>query len=70
MDVRQEQVAEVGELEPALGEPLLQRGDAGRGAAVEQRRSFRRVEEVDADHALAAEVQQVERLEHASILER
>ena len=37
MDVREEQMPDVGELEPTLGEPGLQVLDAGRRAAVEER---------------------------------
>jgi hypothetical protein len=34
VDVREQQVADVGELEPAVGESLLQRREAGRRPAV------------------------------------
>ena len=39
VDVRQEQVAEVGQLEPARTQLPLERADARRGAAVEQGRA-------------------------------
>ena len=37
MDVREEQVAQVGEREPVLGKPLLQRRQAASRPAVEER---------------------------------
>ena len=64
VDVREQQVAHVGELEAALGEPGLQLGYAGRRSAVLQRRPVVGVEQVRADHPLVAEVAQVERLGH------
>ena len=64
MDVREQQVAHVGELEAALGEPRLQLGHARRRPAILQRGPVVGVEEVGADHPLVAEMAQVERLEH------
>ena len=39
VDVGEQQVADVGELEPALGQSCLQRGDAGGRPAVEERKA-------------------------------
>ena len=64
VDVREQQVADVGELEAALGEACLQLGHAGRRAAVLQREAVLGLEQVRADHPLVAEVAQVERLGH------
>ena len=64
VDVREQQVAHVGELEAALGEPGLQLGHAGRRPAVLQREPVVGLEQVGADHPLVAEVAQVERLGH------
>ena len=46
VDVREQQVADVGELEAALGEPCLQLGHAGRGAAVQSARPVLGLEQV------------------------
>ncbi len=62
VDVREEQVPHVAELESALGQAGLQRGQADRGPAVLQRGPVLGLEQVGADHSLAAEVVQVERL--------
>ena len=62
VDVREEQVADVGEVEAALGESGLQVRDAGRRAAVEERGPVDRVEEVAPDHVLL-EVVEVDRLD-------
>jgi hypothetical protein len=43
-----------------LAEPL----EAGGRAAVEERRPFRRLDDVDPDHALVSEVKQIDRLDH------
>src|SRR5437879_701608 len=67
MDVREEQVAQVVELESARGESLLQAGDRRRRAAVVQREPVVRVDEVRADHALVAEVAEVDRV-HGSVV--
>ena len=53
------------QLEPSFSKPGLELRHAGRGPAVEQRRPVGGVEQVDADHALAPEVPQVEGLSHA-----
>src|ERR671933_2265840 len=63
VDVREEEMANVAEREPALLEPRLQRRDARGGAAVEQRRPVVRPQEVRADHTRGAEVVEVERME-------
>ena len=70
VDVREQQVAHVVQFEPAQTQALLQHGHAGGGPAVEERRSLGRLQQVDADHPLAAEVQEVERVgcDHVSIL--
>src|SRR4051812_28109757 len=62
VDVGEQQVADVREREPTLCEARLQRGDAGRRPAIVQREPVTRLQQVAADHALAAEVAQVERL--------
>ena len=59
VDVREQQVPDVGELEPLLREAGLQLGDAGRGAAVLEREPVLGLQEIDADHTLVAEVMQV-----------
>src|SRR3954470_426241 len=61
VDVREEQMPDVLQLEAPFAQALPQHADAGRRPAVEQRRSLRRLQEVDADHPLAAEVEEVER---------
>src|SRR5215210_3688931 len=52
VDVREEQVADVGQGETALVEPLLERAEAARRAAVEERGPVVRLEQVHAYHAL------------------
>ena len=59
----EQQVAEVGELEPARGEPRLQVRQRARGAAVEERRPVGGLEQVAADHPLVAEVVQVDQVQ-------
>ena len=49
MDVREQQVAQVGQGEPALREPLLQGGDARRRPAVVEREAVSGLHQVDAD---------------------
>ena len=61
VDVRQEEVAQVGEVEPARGEAGLEVGKAGRRAAVEKRGPVEGLEQVDADDALV-EVVEIDRL--------
>jgi hypothetical protein len=56
VDVRQQQVAHILQLEPALTEPRLQLRDAARGAAVLQRRPVVGLEQVAADHPLVPKV--------------
>jgi hypothetical protein len=70
VDVREQQVAEVVKLEPVLGEARLQRGDTARRAAVLECRPVGGLEQVAADDALMAAVEEVERLRrrHALIL--
>jgi hypothetical protein len=62
MDVAEQQVADVGEREPAVGEAGLERVDRRRGAAVEDRGPVVGVEEVARDDPLAAEMVQVDGL--------
>ena len=62
VDVREQQVADVGQGQAALGEPLLQGGDARRGPAVVEREPVGGLEQVDADDALVALVVEVERI--------
>ena len=57
VDVREQQVADVGELEAAVGERLLQRREAGGRAAVVQREPVVGLEQVAADDALVLVVQ-------------
>ena len=57
MDVGEQQVLDVAELVPALGEPALQRGDAGRRPAVEEGEAAGRLEQVDADRPGRARVE-------------
>src|SRR6266498_969628 len=70
MDMREQQVSELVELEAAPGQLLLQRAEAGGGAAVEERGAVRGLEQVRADDALAAEMKEVDRvvLRHDPIL--
>jgi hypothetical protein len=56
VDVREQQVPQVAELEPALGQARLQLLDAGRGPAVEERGAVCGFEQVGADHALTPEM--------------
>ena len=64
VDVREEQVPDVGEVEPALGEAGLQVRDGGGRAAVEERRAVLRLEQVAADDARRLVVE-VDRLDGA-----
>ena len=57
VDVRQEQVPDVGEREPALRQAGLQRVEAGRRPAVEERQAVVGLDEVDADDTLGLVVQ-------------
>ena len=61
VDVREQQVADVGELEPAVGERLLQRREAGGRPAVVQGEPVRGLEQVAAHDAfgLVVEVDEV-----------
>jgi len=62
VDVRQEQVPHVGELEPVCAKAGAKRLDGGGRPAVEERRPVGGLDHVDADHALVAEVPEVDRL--------
>ena len=62
MDVGEEQVADVAELDSALGEPRLERRNAARGAAVEEGQAHGRVQQVRTDRAGRTPVEQVDRL--------
>ena len=69
VDVREEQVPDVGELEATLGKPRLQRRFARRRPAVEERRPLLCLDDVDPDDLLSTEVEQVDRLgRHMMIL--
>ena len=60
VDVREQQVPQVAELEAALGESVLQLGDARRRPAVLQRKPVRGLDQVAADHLRASEVPEIE----------
>jgi hypothetical protein len=60
VDVAEEEVADVGERKPALGEALLERREIARRAAVEERGPVLGLEQVAADDALGAEVVEVD----------
>jgi hypothetical protein len=62
VDVREEEVLDVPELVTAPREPGLERVEAARGAAVEERRPRLGLEQVGADRPGAPAVQQVDRL--------
>ena len=62
VDVRKKQVPDIRQRQALLGQALLQRRDARRGPAVLQREPVVGLQQVDADHALVAEVMQVERI--------
>jgi uncharacterized protein YbjQ (UPF0145 family) len=69
MDVREEEMPEVFELEPALREAAHQFGETDGRAAVEDRRALSGVEQVDADHALGRLVAEIDGFwSHASHL--
>ena len=63
VDVREQQVAQIGDGEPALVQDGPERVDVRGRPAVEQRRPVVGLEQVAADHALVPEVKQVERLD-------
>jgi len=62
VDVREQEVADVLELEPAGREAFLQRRDAGGRAAVVEDRAVGRVDHVAADGTLEAAEVQVDRV--------
>src|SRR5215213_3051445 len=62
VDVREQQVPQIAQLEPALREPRVQLGGARRRPTVLQREAVVGLEQVRADHALTPEVAQVEGL--------
>jgi hypothetical protein len=62
MDVREEKMPHVAELDAARAEGIVERRHAARRAAVEQREAIVRLEEIGADAARVAEVEEVERL--------
>ena len=70
VDVREQEMADVGQLQAARRETGFERVDARRRPAVEQRRPVRRVEEIARDNALATEMEQVDGFgrRHALIL--
>ena len=61
VDVRKQQVADIAEVEPARAERVAKRGNARRGAAVEEGEAVVRLDEVHADPAGVAEVEEIER---------
>ena len=63
VDVREQQVADVGQGETVRGQPVLQPRDADRRPAVEERRTVVRLEDVGADDLLGRLVVEVDRLE-------
>ena len=62
MDVREQEVVEVGQLEPTLRQPLLEGGDACRRPAVVEREAVVRLDQVHADDTLIALVVKVHRI--------
>ena len=62
MDVRQQQVLDLAELAAALGQPTLQRGDAGRRPAIEERETASGLDEIDADRPGSARMDEIDRL--------
>ena len=64
MDVREEKMANVSELEATFGEPCLQRGNARRRTAVEERGSVVGVEQVARDDSGRTVVQVDRRRRH------
>jgi hypothetical protein len=62
MNVGEEQVAKILELEPPLAQSHVQALEAGRGAAVVERRSVLGLDEVGADDALGALIVEIERI--------
>src|SRR5690242_18445043 len=62
VDVREQQMTHVLQVEPTCAQARLQRNDAGRRAAVEQRRPVVRVQHVRPDHVLGAAVEEIERI--------
>jgi hypothetical protein len=61
VDVREDEVAQILDAEPVGGEARLERAEAGRGPAVDERRLIPR-QEVGPDDPGAPEVLQVEKL--------
>ena len=62
VDVREQEMAEVGQRDAQLGESLLQRRDARGGPAVVEPEAVLGLEQVHADHALLALVVKVHRI--------
>jgi hypothetical protein len=62
MDMRKQQMADIAELDPACAESVAERENARRGAAVEEGEAVVGLDEVHADPAGVAEVEEVERL--------
>ncbi len=62
VDVREQEMPDVAELHPTAAQLLAEDGNAARGPAVEQREPVVGLEEVGADPAWIAEVQEVHRL--------
>ena len=70
VDVREQQMADVRELEPLRREAGVERADRRRRAAVEQPRPVFRLDDVHADDALEALVQQVDRCQSHGVNHR
>jgi hypothetical protein len=69
MDVREEEVADVAQVEPAPAQSGLERFDARGRPALEERRAVLGVEQVRADDALGVSVAKVDRRHvHAPIV--
>src|SRR5262249_48667091 len=69
-DVGEKEVPDVGEPEPTLGAPRLQRVEAGRGPTGEERGAVLRLEQVGPDDAGDGLVVEVDRGRHARAAER
>jgi hypothetical protein len=68
MDMAEQQMAQVGELDAALLEPSLERWDAARRPAVEEREPVVGLDEIGADYALGASMVEVDQVGDPAIL--
>ena len=67
VDVREQEVAQILQRDTVIEQSLLQPLEAGRGAAVEERRAVCGLYDVDRDHALRAQELKVDRpVEHGA----